>query len=118
MDDSLFREMFTLQILIFSHSIIDPIGVEHKALRKMSEEEEKLIRQLQVKAAKLLTGSGSTKAKHEKTVLGKRPFGESIVQVVQSCEPQWSNWKKQGCQSFEVRATPENSIRGKLEKHR
>ena len=56
MDDSLFREMFTLQILIFSHSIIDPIGLEHKNVRKLSEAEDKLIKQLQVKAAKLLSG--------------------------------------------------------------
>ena len=57
---------------------------------------------LQVKAAKLLTGHSSSK-KQEKSVLGKRTFGESVVQIVQHCEPQWSNWKKKACPSFEVR---------------
>ena len=36
MDDFLFREIFSLQILIFSQSISDPVGNEHKQTVKLS----------------------------------------------------------------------------------
>ena len=39
----------------------------------------------------------------KQAVLGKRSFGESVVNIVQKSEPHWANWKRETCFSFEIR---------------
>jgi len=42
MDDSVFRETFMVQVMIFTQAIADPVGMEQKNFFKLSKEETKL----------------------------------------------------------------------------
>lgn len=93
MDDSVFRETFMVQIMIFTQAIADPVGMEQKNLFKLTKEETKLAEKLSKQAANLLTDQTSqndTKVKTNKKQadsLGKRTFGESLTHIVQKNEP-------------------------------
>ena len=54
MDDSLFRETFMVQILVFSQAIKDPITKEQISLIKLSKEETELATKVAKQAAMLL----------------------------------------------------------------
>ena len=54
MDDSLFRETFMVQILVFSQAIKDPITKEQISLIKLSKEETELATKVAKQAISLL----------------------------------------------------------------
>ena len=114
MDDSIFRETFMVQIIIFAQALADPVGMEQRNLFQLSKEEAALADKIRQKAKKLLTQQSTTSEhqspvsppgkKHKKAnMLRKRSFGESLIHIVDKNEPQWATWKKEGCLTFEVR---------------
>ena len=87
MDDSLFRETFLVQILIFAQSLADPVGMEQKNLIKLTSEELVYAKKVHHKAAVLIQAATGFAADKKPPALGKRKFGESLVKIVQQCEP-------------------------------
>ena len=55
MDDSVFRETFMVQVIIFSQALVDPVGMEQRNLFQMTKDEIALTKKISQKAAKLLT---------------------------------------------------------------
>lgn len=114
MDDTLFRETFIVQILIFTQAITDPVGNEHKNTVKLSPEDIKSVQKVQKQAKRIIVSgqkktSSTTVSRQNDAGIGKRTFGESVEQIVSNCEPQWANWKKNACQSFEIRPNNNNN---------
>ena len=56
MDDTLFRETFIVQILIFTQAITDPVGNEHKNTVKLSPEDIKSVQKVQKQANRIVLG--------------------------------------------------------------
>ena len=113
MDDSIFRETFMVQIIIFAQALADPVGLEQRNLFQLSKDEAALADKVRLKAIKLLTQTDQqssslsptslSKKNKKANMLRKRTFGESLIHIVEKNEPQWASWKKEGCLSFEVR---------------
>ena len=81
MDDTLFRETFIVQILIFTQAITDPVGNEHKNTVKLSPEEIKSVQKVQKQANRIVLGQKKTTSvsrKNNEGTIGKRTFGESV----------------------------------------
>ena len=111
MDDSIFRETFMVQIIIFAQALADPVGLEQRNSFQLGKDEAALADKVRNKAIKLLTQTDQSplsptslsKKNKKANMLRKRTFGESLIHIVERNEPQWASWKKDGCLSFEVR---------------
>lgn len=77
MDDSLFRETFMVQILVFTQAIVDPVVTEQKNLFKLSKDETKIVNKVSNQVKKLLCPIQSGNS--SEVTLSKRTFGESLV---------------------------------------
>ncbi|CDW71534.1 UNKNOWN [Stylonychia lemnae] len=103
--DYLFRENFLTQVLIFTQTIANPINLQQKKFFIITEDEKKLVQNIEQRVSQLLQDSidqnHNNKQIKGSRILGKRRSMAQCVDSIIQRESNWAKWKENKCTNFE-----------------